>query len=354
MMTWVCLGLGSFGDLTRSNCPLMPRCTTSVSPLSNVRSRYFPSRPTDLMEWPSRRARKCLAEACRRTERPLDTPTALIFRPTTSRDRSWRSVSTSGSSGTGKAFPGRSCGLLFGVLLGASLAGTPPGPADEDLGYVDPVVVGPRPHHRVTGRPRAVAHGFLLQPALVVKVVGFLAGPLNCLAELAQDELPRGLPAGVEIDRSEDGLEGVGQDGGLGPATRPFFAPAQQEDLTYPEPTRHLRQDAGVNHGGTDLGQLAFGEVGEALERVAGHDEAQNGVAQELEALVGGRASLLLAAPAPVGEGVLKEAQVGEGMAKSLGQCGRPLSAGVTPPRAWRRRSQLRPGPCAGPRGPRH
>ena len=174
------------------------------------------------------------------------------------------------------------------------------------------------------------------------------------LAQLAQHELARGLPAGVEVDRPEDRLEGVGQDGGLGPATRSFFAPAQQEDLTHSEPRRHLRQDAGVHHGGADLGQLAFGEVGEAVERVAGHDETQHGVAQELEPLVGGRASLLLAAPAPVGEGVLKEAQVGEGMAKSLGQCGRTLSAGVNPPRAWRRRSQLRPGPCAGPRGPRH
>src|SRR5580698_9026160 len=263
MMTWVCLGLGSLGDLTRSNCPLMPRCTTSVSPLSSVNNRYFPRRPTDLMEWPSRRARKCLAEACRRTERPLDTATALIFRPTTSRDRSWRSVSTSGSSGTGKAFPGRSCGLLFGILLGASLAGTPSGPAHEDLGHVDPVVIGSRPHHHVAGCPLAVAHGLLLQPALVVEVVGLLAGPLYGLTELTQDELPRGLPAGVEIDRSENGLEGVGQDGGLGPATRPFFAPAQQEDLAHPEPAGDLRQDAGVHHGRTHLGQLAFGEVGE-------------------------------------------------------------------------------------------
>ena len=114
-----------------------------------------------------------------------------------------------------------------------------------------------------------------------------------------------------------------------------------------------LGQDAGVDDGGADLGQLALGEVREALVGVAGDDQAEDGVAQEFEALVGGRAAFLLAAPAPVGEGVLQEAQVGEGMAKSLGQCGRPLSAGVNPPRAWRRRSQLRPGPCAGPRGPR-
>src|ERR1700685_3379322 len=182
MMTWVCLGLGSLGDLTRSNCPLMPRCTTSVSPLSSVSSRYFPSRPTDLMVWPSSRARKCLAEAWRRTERPLATATALILRPTTSRDRSWRSVSTSGSSGTGEPLPGRSCGLLFGVLLGAPLAGATAGPAQEDLRRVDAVGGGPRADHDVAGCPLAVAHGPLLQAALVVEVVGLLARPLNGLA----------------------------------------------------------------------------------------------------------------------------------------------------------------------------
>src|ERR1700691_4804949 len=149
MTTWVCLGLGSLGDLTRSSCPLMPRCTTSVSPLSSVSSRYFPSRPTDLMEWPSRRARKCLAEACRRTERPLDTATALIFRPTTSRERSWRSVSTSGSSGTGNACPGPSRVLLFGVPHVPPLADTASGAPQEDFRHVAPVVVGPRAHHHV-------------------------------------------------------------------------------------------------------------------------------------------------------------------------------------------------------------
>src|ERR1700722_2010545 len=214
MITWVCLGLGSLADLTRNSCPLIPRCTTSVSPLSGVRSRYFPSRPTDLMLWPSRRARKCLAEAWRRTERPLDTATALIFRPTTSRERSWRSVSTSGSSGTGEAFPGRSRGLLFGVLLRAAFARPPTRSPQEDLRHVDPVVVRPGAHYDVTGRPLAVAHGLFLQAALVIEVVGLLAGALDGLAQLAQDELPRGLPAGVEVDRPENGLEGVGQNGG--------------------------------------------------------------------------------------------------------------------------------------------
>src|SRR5580658_4615789 len=152
MMTRVCLGLGSLADFTRSSCPLMPRCTTSVSPLSSVRSRYFPSRPTDLMVWPSRRARKCLAEACRRTERPLATATVLILRPTTSRDRSWRSVSTSGSSGTGQFLPRVASRLLLRVLLRPPLARPHAGAVEVDLGHVGPVVVGTRAHDDVAGR----------------------------------------------------------------------------------------------------------------------------------------------------------------------------------------------------------
>src|SRR5271157_4280775 len=353
MTTWVCFGLGSFADFTRSSWPLMPRWTTRVSPLSSVSSRYLPSRPTDLIVRPSSRARKCFAEACRRTERPLATETVLILRPTTSRARSWRSVSTSGSSGTGQFLPGRQGRRLLGVLLGAPLTRPADGPAQEHLRHVGPVVVRPGPHHDVAGCPLPVPHRLLLKPALVVEVVGLLARPLDRLPQLTEHQLTGGLPAGVEVHGPEDGLERVGQDGRLGAAARALLAPSEEEDVPDAQSPGHLGQDTGVDHGGADLGQLALGEVGEALVGVAGHDQTQHGVAQELEALVGRRAALLLPAPAPVREGVLKEAQVAEGMAKSLGQCGRPLSTGVNPPRAWRRRSQQCPGPCAGPRDPR-
>src|SRR6516165_3855090 len=162
MTTWVCLGLGSVTDFTRRSCPLMPRWTTRVSPLSRVNSKYLPRRPTDLMVRPSSKARKCLAEGCRRTERPLATETALILRPTTSRARSWRSVSTSGSSGTGQLLPRGAGRLLLGVL-----------------------------------------------------------------------------PARIEVDRAEDGLEGVGQDGRLGAPARTLFAAAEQEDLAHAQAARH-------------------------------------------------------------------------------------------------------------------
>src|SRR6516165_597122 len=256
MTTCVCLGFGSLADFTRRSWPLMPRWTTRVSPLSSVSSRYLPRRPTDLMVRPSSSARKCLAEGCRRTERPLATETALILRPTTSRARSWRSVSTSGSSGTGQLLPRGAGRLLLGVLLRTSFAGAPTGPAEVDLSDVGPIVVGSGPDDDVTRRALPVAHCLLLQPALVVEVVGFLARPGDVLAELAQDERLGGIPARIEVDRAEDGLEGVGQDGRLGAPARTLFAAAEQEDLAHAQAARHLGQHPGVDHRRAHLRQL--------------------------------------------------------------------------------------------------
>ena len=203
MTTWVCLGLGSLADFTRSSCPLIPRCTTSVSPLSSVSSRYLPSRPTDLMVRPSSRARKCLAEGWRRTERPLATDTALIFLPTTSRARSWRSVSTSGNSGI-RSRPSQAARvrrLLLGVLLRAPLARRPSGSRPGR----------PRPRRPGRGRDRSPPRRSGASPPRRARP--FPAGgscdrsrraprrPASMASpQLAQDQELGGLPAGVEVD----------------------------------------------------------------------------------------------------------------------------------------------------------
>ena len=67
--------------------------------------------------------------------------------------------------------------------------------------------------------------------------------------------------------------------------------------MTYsPEAERagDVGERAHVDHGGPQLGQLALGEVGVvAVERV-GDDEAEHGVAEELQALVVGQAAVLV------------------------------------------------------------
>src|ERR1035438_1649510 len=198
----------------------MPRWTTSVEPLSRVMSRYLPSRPTDLMERPSSSARKCLALGWRRTERPLPTETAFTLRPTTSLARSWRSVSTSGSSGIGEppARVGRR-GLL-GVLLGGPDPGAAQLAGHEHLGVVAAPVVGPRRLHHVGGHTLTPVHGDLLEPALVIEVVGLGRSPLDALAEQRQHEGTGRRPPGVEVDGADQRLGGVREQRGLGAPAR--------------------------------------------------------------------------------------------------------------------------------------
>src|SRR5580692_12828106 len=134
----------------------MPRWITRVSPESRVINRYLPNRPTDLMDRPSSGARKCLAEGWRRTERPLATATDLIFLPGTSRDRSWRNVSTSGNSGILQTLPGVASRFLFGIFLGSPRPDPKQGAGDEHLGLVGPLVIRARADDHVAGRTLAV------------------------------------------------------------------------------------------------------------------------------------------------------------------------------------------------------
>ena len=169
--------------------------------------------------------------------------------------------------------------------------------------------------------------------------------------ELTQDEELGGVPSRIEVDGTQDRFEGIRQDGGLLAPARRLLTPAQQEDLADAEAVGHLGQHAGVHHGRAHLGQHPLGEAGIALVAVPGHDEPQHGIAEELESLVGGRTTLLLAAPAPMGQRVLQKTDVAEVVTQARSEPDRPFGASVTPPRAWRRRSQRHPVRCAGLQG---
>ena len=63
---------------------------------------------------------------------------------------------------------------------------------------------------------------------------------------------------------------------------------------------------------GADAGEVAFVGAGEALEQQARDDQAQDGVAEELEPLV------VVGAEAAMGQGPLQERRVGEAVADAL------------------------------------
>ena len=97
------------------------------------------------------------------------------------------------------------------------------------------------------------------------------------------------------------GLHGVGQDRRLLPPAGQLLALAEQEVLADVELLGHLGQGHRVHDRLADLGEVALGEVRVGAVHVVGDDQAEHGVAEELEALVR-RVAGVLRAPRAVHE----------------------------------------------------
>src|SRR5687767_7048427 len=136
----------------------MPRWTTRTSPSSSRSRRYFPRRCTPVILRPSSLPMKSFFDLWRRIERSPLASTVLIFLPTTSRSRSRRIVSTSGSSGTGRR-------LLVGEVGGHVVHNAVQHVFDGGLqGTLD--VVRHLGLQRLPGLPGRRLLGLLLGPAL--------------------------------------------------------------------------------------------------------------------------------------------------------------------------------------------
>ncbi len=149
-------------------------------------------------------------------------------------------------------------------------------------------------------------------------------------------------PTPVEVDRPDDGLDGVGEDRRLAPTPRHVLTPTEQQGGAEVEVDGHLGQHGRVHHGGAHLGQGALGHLGIGPVAVFGHDQAEHGVAQELEALVG-RDSAGFGAPRAVRQGLDEEGLVFELPLETQRQ---RLQRGVT--------RSLRSGPTPGVDPPRY
>src|SRR5829696_5122880 len=195
--------------------------------------------------------------------------------------------------------PGR---VLLGLLLGAALAAAVGGAGHRHGGREALGVVGALLLDGVGGHPAQAGGGQLLERGLVVEG-GPAAGRLHHPV-LEQPAHQGGGPgqALVQVDGPEHGLEGVGQDGGLVPAARQLLAPAQADGVADAELAGHLGEHVHVHRGRPQLGQVALGQVREGAVDDVGDDQAEDGVAEELQALVGGQAAVLVRERA-VGEG---------------------------------------------------
>ena len=143
------------------------------------------------------------------------------------------------------------------------------------------------------------------------------------------------MAASVEVDGADDRFHGVGQDRGLLPPARRILALAQRQSRADAQLGRQVGQNAGVHHRRPHLGQLALSQVRERAEQVVGHDQAEHGVTQELEALVGLGAGRLRA-PRPVGQGEDEECVVGEPSSQAVPE---DLVGRVLAQDAWARRA---------------
>jgi hypothetical protein len=120
------------------------------------------------------------------------------------------------------------------------------------------------------------------------------------------DHLRGDLDAAAHVHGADHRLDRVGQDRGLVAATGGVLAPAELDVLAQADGATDLGQRPGVDHGGAELGQPALGQVGMAdVERLGDHD-AEHGVAEELQPLVGGQATVLVGV-GPVGQGALEQ-----------------------------------------------
>ena len=128
----------------------------------------------------------------------------------------------------------------------------------------------------------------LLQPALVVLVLDRLGERL----EAAQVEVVGGVVPRVQEDRSQDGLEGVGE-------KRLEVAPAaagdalsQEQEVAQVQALGKGGQGVRVHHGRPDLRHLPLLGARPPLEEVFGRDQLEHRVTQVLEALVVARRDL--------------------------------------------------------------
>ena len=145
----------------------------------------------------------------------------------------------------------------------------------------------------------------------------------------------------AEVDRADHGLDGVGQDRRLVATAGGLLAATELDVLAEADHAGDLGERAGVDDGGAELGQPALGEVGvEQVERL-GDDDAEHGVAEELEALVGRQPAVLVGVRA-VRQGAVEQLGVEVRIPERTTQFvvdadGRMPGSAVRDQRTWRR-----------------
>ena len=144
----------------------------------------------------------------------------------------------------------------------------------------------------------------------------------------------------IDVHGADHRLHRVGEDGCLLPAPGAVLPLAEQQRGADADLGRHLGQRRFAHDSSPDAGQRALGQIGMGAEDVVGDHEAQHGVAEELQSLVGRRTGVL-GAPGPMGEGESHQPGIGEAVTQTVEQGGEGVGGQrVSPP--WPARSRPR------------
>jgi hypothetical protein len=140
---------------------------------------------------------------------------------------------------------------------------------------------------------------------------GRTAAQVHLLTDCLEDEALSDGHATVHRYRADDGLEEAGEVLGSLAAAGSFFAPAEEEELAEAKLSREGGKAVAPDEIATPSRQLSFLAGRAVTEEAVGDDVAEDGVAEELEALVRFEAlGKVLVEVGAVHEGLAKEAYI--------------------------------------------
>src|SRR4051812_31628203 len=152
-----------------------------------------------------------------------------MVRPTTPRSRPSRTTSTSGSSGTVEVAPGGFGGLLLRFLLAAAGPFAVHLPLHDGGGGERLLVIRTALTDDVLGDAEPFGRGEFLQAGLPVQGGALRSRGEHERVEQPADHASGGVEPAVEVDRADQRLHGVGEDGRLVAAAGDLLALAQAQ-----------------------------------------------------------------------------------------------------------------------------
>lgn len=121
---------------------------------------------------------------------------------------------------------------------------------------------------------------------------------------------------GIEKDRAEHRLDGIGQRARVLPTTALEITTTEVEELTQPQRPSNLDQGRLGDQRGPQASEFALRKLGEAPPHRIGRDEVEHGIAEELQTRIAGPPGVgVLVGPRAEGQGHAQQPRIGKRVA---------------------------------------